>query len=77
MTPEEKARRGEKAERLLKDDVLTQAFADTVEKHRSDFFGQDFDADRAKAAHMATRTLEALRDTLRRYAGEARAINHT
>jgi hypothetical protein len=73
MTAEDRIRRAEEAERLLKNDVLTQAFAETVAEIRARFYGQPWEEERARLAWGANAAVEELRGVLRRYVARGRA----
>lgn len=74
MTPEDKLRRGEEAARLLKNEVLAAAFAETVNEIRGEFYKGEFNEQSARAAHAANGSLEALRLKLKLYVAEANGI---
>jgi hypothetical protein len=73
MTPAEKIRRGEEAERLLANETFAAAFTETAQDARAKFFGQDYDDDRAKVAWAVNAALDDFRERLRRYVGEKNA----
>ena len=73
MTNEDRHRRADEAERLLRNEVLIAAFAETVAEIRARFYGQAWDEQRARVAWGANSAVEELRQVLRRYVAQGRA----